>query len=69
MRWILLSVFNVLVSAQVVDAQEIFDAVRSGDVALVERLISEGAELDIVGPVGTPLHLAALRGDAKTGEA
>ena len=50
-------------------AQEIFDAVRSGDLNRVEELISKGDEMDVTGPVGTPLHLSALRGDAAVAHA
>ena len=49
--------------------QDIFDAVRAGDLDRVEQVISTGDDLEVLGPVGTPLHLSALRGDAAVANA
>jgi len=60
---ILLSVLAILLLPNAkAFGQDIFDAIRAGDVDRVTFLLAEGDDIAQEGPVGTPLHLAALVG-------
>ena len=44
-------------------AGELYDAVLLGDAGAVRAQIGRGADIVDPGPLGTPLHVAAIRGD------
>jgi cytochrome c2 len=45
-------------------ASPLSDAAKSGDAALVEKLLNDGADVNEADTFGTPLHFAALSGHA-----
>ncbi len=46
-------------------ARALYDAAAHGNLPEMRRLLREGAEIDWAGPVGTPLIVAAMRGQAE----
>ena len=54
---------TILLSASSVSAAPLHDAVKNGDIAAVEALLVEGADVNEVDFLaGAPLHIAAVRG-------
>lgn len=47
-------------------AHEIFDAVKTGNHGQLISLLEAAEDPNIEGPVGTPLHIASLRGDVES---
>ncbi|MGI9399739.1 MAG: ankyrin repeat domain-containing protein [Rhizobiaceae bacterium] len=64
MRFILSAIGLFLISIHGVLAGPLGDAAKSGDKALVEKLLDDGADIDEMHAVGTALHWAALNGHA-----
>jgi ankyrin repeat protein len=70
MAWLspLLAGAFLVLSTQVVAGGELYDAALAGNVEAVQTLLGSGAKIDEQGELGTPLHVAALRGDLAIAE-
>src|SRR4051812_23095664 len=66
MRCILAAALGVALAGFVgtAEAGELYDATLANNLGDVDELVSAGADLEDVGDLGTPLHVAAFHGNA-----